>query len=98
LKHLHDVRQWYVTDLHEQVKMIHHQHVSVQEKVKARFVFSDIFQVEIVVLVITKDVLSPVPSRDHVIQSAWEMHPGFSGHGFVSSMKINKNKYSIIQA
>jgi hypothetical protein len=98
LKHLHDARQWYITDLYEQVKMIHHQDVRVEVKVKALFVFSDIFQIEIVILVITKDVLSPVPSRDHVIQSAWEMHPGFSGHDFISSTKINKNKYSIIQA
>jgi len=98
LKHLHDAGQGYFTDLNEQVDMIDHQHVRVEAKVKTFFVFSDISQIKIVVLVITKDFLSPVPSRNHVIQSTWKMHSWFSGHGFTSSTKTTENKYSIIQA
>jgi predicted cation transporter len=65
----------------EEMNMVGHEYVRVEVEVVALLVCGKDFEKFPIIEGIFKYLLFLVPSRDHVIKSAFVFNPGFSGHG-----------------
>jgi len=77
---LHDARDGVLRCLDKQMHMVAHQNIGVKDKAGLLFIAPESIEIFVSVLIVQKDILSPVAAHDDVVKCARILYAGLARH------------------